>query len=380
MRYDAADARELGCTGLIGIHWRTKALATNIAALAAAGWDQSWIPPSRKSATIAAPPHRVPFDSDTTVPGQDRSMPVEEFYVDFARTNFGPEVAEAAGKLLAKIDGHRLPEPSGWIDGPGALKVNPGPWARVRMRYAFVDELAGLRGRVRGPASLGRFDDLLDTYRAMATMAELGCTRGELDRQAARIKAEKDPTRRKALAGEAVATRVRLARLWRQLIGLQLAATGTPGEIGTLANLEQHTRNRNAVLTVHDSLIIAALGDPLPLDAELSRSYTGSARLIVPTVRTQAAPGERMAMKVIALASQPMTDLVLLWRPLGRGEFRSLADTPLGRAVHIFTMPPAEADFEYYLEARTADGQNMAWPPGAPRLNQTVVVARLDRR
>ena len=35
-------ARRLGCTGLLGIHWRTKALAANLAACAAAAWDQPW--------------------------------------------------------------------------------------------------------------------------------------------------------------------------------------------------------------------------------------------------------------------------------------------------------------------------------------------------
>ncbi|HMD60508.1 MAG TPA: malectin domain-containing carbohydrate-binding protein, partial [Opitutaceae bacterium] len=44
MRFDAADARRLGCTGLIGIHWRTRILAPAISALAQAAWDQSWVP------------------------------------------------------------------------------------------------------------------------------------------------------------------------------------------------------------------------------------------------------------------------------------------------------------------------------------------------
>jgi hypothetical protein len=44
MRYDAADALRLGCTGLIGIHWRTRILAPAISALADAGWEQSWVP------------------------------------------------------------------------------------------------------------------------------------------------------------------------------------------------------------------------------------------------------------------------------------------------------------------------------------------------
>ncbi|MBN8457510.1 MAG: hypothetical protein J0M04_06720 [Verrucomicrobia bacterium] len=65
MRYDAVDALRRGCTGLMGIHWRTRILAPNISALAQAGWDQSWARPERllkivrrnpgTSATFTAP-------------------------------------------------------------------------------------------------------------------------------------------------------------------------------------------------------------------------------------------------------------------------------------------------------------------------------------
>lgn len=41
MRKDAADALEYGCTGLMGIHWRTRILGPNVSALARAAWDQS---------------------------------------------------------------------------------------------------------------------------------------------------------------------------------------------------------------------------------------------------------------------------------------------------------------------------------------------------
>jgi len=40
MRRDAADALAYGCTGLIGIHWRTRILGPNLSALANAGWEQ----------------------------------------------------------------------------------------------------------------------------------------------------------------------------------------------------------------------------------------------------------------------------------------------------------------------------------------------------
>ncbi len=40
MRRDAVDARKYNCTGLLGIHWRTRILSPNVAALANAAWEQ----------------------------------------------------------------------------------------------------------------------------------------------------------------------------------------------------------------------------------------------------------------------------------------------------------------------------------------------------
>jgi len=46
MRQDAADALKYGCTGLLGIHWRTRILGPNVSALAQAAWDQSTFNPA----------------------------------------------------------------------------------------------------------------------------------------------------------------------------------------------------------------------------------------------------------------------------------------------------------------------------------------------
>jgi len=54
MRKDAADALAYGCTGLLGIHWRTRVLGPNVSALAAAAWDQSAFNPAMGEA--AKPP------------------------------------------------------------------------------------------------------------------------------------------------------------------------------------------------------------------------------------------------------------------------------------------------------------------------------------
>ncbi len=52
-RQDAVDARRYGCTGLMGLIWRTRILGPNIATLAQAGWQQPWdedVEPSERPA------------------------------------------------------------------------------------------------------------------------------------------------------------------------------------------------------------------------------------------------------------------------------------------------------------------------------------------
>lgn len=515
LRTDAVDGRLLGCTGLLGIHWRSKAIAGNIAALAAAAWDQSWTPANYKlpatepedshvigavggtSAHFTAPvigadvpavyqnvrydvtayrlevpngiytvmlkfnePHytaagkRVfgvklqgqqvlehldlfakvgqnkaldyPFNGVVVTNGQlhieftreieypciagivvgnaifqrrincgggsiagyeadtapdhpanprrDRTMPVADFYTDFARVNFGASVAEAAGRLLAKIDGTQLPEPCTWIEGPGGIKIEKKPWAEVKAQYTFVDELAGLRAGVQGAGNSERFDYWLNTYRYMATLAELGCARGELDALITELKKAGETTTQQALAHDALAMRIKMARLWEQLLTHQLAATDTPGELGTLANLEQHNRLHQNFLTAHDQELAGFLDAPWPAELTLSQAYAGPARLIVPTVRTLAGKDEALMLKIIALDHQPMRHVQLCWRPLGRGAFRVVPVQPVAHAIFRVALPKTQVDIEYYIQAETAAGATLRWPVTAPHLNQTVVV------
>jgi len=356
MRHDAVDAKRYGCTGLLGIHWRTKQLAANVAALADAAWDQSWA--------------RDTAEGSKSAKGRDRTMPVEDFYTDFARINFGGSAAGPVGKLLAKIDGTNLPEPSTWIHGPGGIRIEKKPWSEIKAGYAFVDELAALRPQVKGAGNLERFDYWLNTYRFMAVMAELGCARGELDGIVAQLKKDK------SLAKQAVALRVRMSRLWEKMLTHQLAATDTPGELGTIANLEQHNRVHQKFLTAHDPVLTEAIGAVLPSEIELTAAYTGPTRLIVPTVRTQVARGETLTLKVIVLSAAPPRQATLRWRPMGQGEFASVPLQHVKNGVHLVTFPvkARDKDFEYYVEVAPATGAPLRFPATAPAINQTLVM------
>lgn len=92
-------------------------------------------------------------------------------------------------------------------------------------------------------------------------------------------------------------------------------------------------------------------------------------------MRTQIEPGESLNLNVIVLDNQPAKTAALYWRKLGRGGFKKVELRHIARAVYSVTMPAAKEDFEYYISAKTASGQKLAWPATAPAQNQTVVLA-----
>ena len=249
-RRDAADALAFGCNGLIGIHWRTKILSPNIAALAEAAWDQStWNenPTDVRSST----------DVSQRPPESPRDLPTGDFYADWTEAQFGPEVAKPLAELFERLDGGsgnyaadkdaaHLPRPADWIGGPGGIRVVRRPWEDEIKRYAFVDEMASWRDQVQGAGNRARFDYWLNTFRYLRAVGRIGSTRGDLDRIMEQIDAESDLAKKKDLAsGAAMAIRIQLAREWEQLMTWQLAATDTPGEMGT------PSESRNARETLH---------------------------------------------------------------------------------------------------------------------------------
>ena len=375
MRHDAADARRRGCTGLLGIHWRTKILAQNISALAQAGWDQSWL---REEMLAGA------AKTDGAGSGLNRGMPADDFYRDFARAHFGGTIADRAGEILTAADGFttayapKYPEFTGtseWIGGPGAMRTIREPWGKVRdSHYAFVEKFAALRPQVLGMGNRARFDYWMNTLRASALMVELACHRGALDIAIGKMKTEKSPAAKKSLAGSALVLRGDLARGWEKLIRLQIQLVSSPGELGTIANLEQHSRVNNKWLTVHDPALAEALGAPLPADCTPSMDYAGPTVLTVPTVRTSIDMGEALTLPILALDKPPVKSVSVRVRAMGTGDWQTIGARHVARAVWNATLPAATDDFEYQVIATGADGAMLHWPATAPERNQTVIV------
>lgn len=369
MRRDAADALRYGCTGLFGIHWRTRILGPNISALAHAAWEQ------------------VAWKAGTTDEGTKRDMPVEDFYEDWALTQFGPEAAGQIAKLFTRLDGGppaekgsqqkaNLPRPATWVKGPGGIRPDDRPWEDVSKEYAFVGGLAKLREQIKGAGNLERFDYWLNNFRYMRAVGKVNCTWARFNAAMAKVRAETDAERRKDLAREIVLPiRKELVSQVAEVHRYLLGAITTTGGMGNVANWQQHIIPK--LLEEPGKKLAEIMGEVLPADAMPSKDYDGPRRMLVPAVRTELMTGEELRLKVIVLAANRPKEAVLYWRAMGQGKYRKVRLNHIGRGVYSVALPAEESrnsDFEYYIKAGWAAGKDVYFPATAPQINQTVLI------
>ncbi len=323
------------------------------------------------------------------MPNRKRDLPCGDLYEDMCAAWFGPEVGADMAKLFTRLDGDggaygviqgraTLPRPEVWMYGPGAFDINraPGKWEDVAKSYAFVDEIAALRPKVRGAGNLERFDYWLNTFHYMRSVGQVISARKTLDDMMKKVNGENDAARKKEIArSEAMPARTAVARAWEKMMTHLLAATDTPGELGTISNIEQSTRGALKFVEKHDEALAKILEAPLDDQAKVSTSFSGEPRIIVPTVRSVINQGETPKLKVIVLDNDPPAEAGLFWRTMGTGDYQEKPLRHVARGVHEVTLPAVpEAGLEYYLQVKTAKGKTLVWPATAKSVNQTLVL------
>ena len=247
------------------------------------------------------------------------------------------------------------------------------PWEQVRKEYAFVDEFAALGPAVRGAGNRERYDYWQNTFAYLRAVGEVNCTWGEYNRVMETVRKQKDAAaQRDAARRLALPVRARLVALVGVVFDHLLATVKTTGELGTVANWNQH--NLPGLLGKPGEELSALLGEPLPASAQLTQAYRGPTRLIVPTVRTSLAAGEPLRVKVIILSEGPPRAARLYWRKLGERRYEQLALTGVGRGVYSVELSGgAKGDLEYYIQVEAEGGKSLYYPAAAPRHGQTVV-------
>ena len=372
MRKDAADAFKYGCNGLMGIHWRTKILGPNVSALAQAAWNQKGWSEAIENPTL-------------------RDMPVTDFYRDWARAHFGPEESDRIAEIFMTLDGgplyDREKDPvrhanlyrtSNWQDGPGGIIINRNPWDSIGKNFDFVDSLLVIRSGISGKGNLERYDYWINTFLFARTTARFGCIMGQIENLLLRMQAQLNESQKKIFVERNVLPlRIQAARIWEEMMFYLLQTVSTTGELGTIANLEQHNLSFLQVLTKFDSLIISELERSLPPEAELSMEYQGPLRIIVPAKRNLIEPGEDLDLKIILLSEQPVNETKFCYRFTGEKKYIKIPLIHVNKNVYKVVLASEkinERDHEYYIEVKSTAGEKAYFPATAPEINQTVVV------
>jgi len=308
--------------------------------------------------------------------GEPRGLSTADFYADWARANFGREVAGQVAAIFERIDGN-LPRVASQC--PCGVRPNIRTWSQVVKEYWFVDALQECRKKVKGAGNLARFDYWLNSLRYLRATGGMECAMGQFSQAMAKVDVEEDPVKRKELARTlAVPAYREVFQRYCEAFRLLLQTTNSAGGLGTVAIWQQRFYSGD-IGNLGDpysmgTILSNVLGEPLPTDLQPTQQYKGPARLIVPTIRSTAVEGEKLAVPIIILSENPAREARLHWRPMGTGEY-SVADLQhVARGVYSAALPPIPvAGIEYYIKVTTDDGQQLVFPATAPRLNQTVV-------
>ncbi len=313
------------------------------------------------------------------VPEVPRDLPCDDFYLDWAQAHFGKPVAQDAADLFVNLDKNEMPTASRWVKGPGGFVPIDKAWEIERKTYDFVDKFAALREKVTGKGNLSRFDYWLNTFRHTRMQLQIQCTRGELDQLIEQLKTEADTTKQKKLLEAAVACRIKLARQWEDMMTLLLSTTDTPAELGSIATLEQSSRNKLNFINVHDELLKQKLGQDIPKEMQVSSEFRGDPRIIILSRRTHINVNETFNLKIIVLDQKKPETVELHWRVIGEKEYHTIPANHIGRAVYNVCHQDLPVDtIECFITARTASNKKLIWPPTAPKINQTVVVCEIS--
>ena len=310
-------------------------------------------------------------DFEADWPETPRFMPSLDFYLDWAENQFGPAAGPEAAAIFARIDG-RHPIPVTWIGGPGNIQPDARAWEEVKPGYDFADALAALAPKVAGNGCQERFNYWRRNFAYMRDVAHFNCLWAQYNEAMEKAKAAKDKQAGLKIVREsALPIRRDMAILLGRIYDSLLANVSTTGELGTIANWEQHILP--GAWERPEAELRKILGSELPGDVLLPRDYRGEPRIILPALRTALEPGEALDVKVIVLAKQQPQNVVLHWREMGKKAFQSVALQNVGRRVYRAKIQAFKNDLEYYISA-TADGRDVFFPPTAPELDQTVIV------
>jgi hypothetical protein len=383
MRRDAADALAYGCSGLIGIHWRTRELGPNVSALAKAAWQQS---PWNPAEGILV--NSENFDEyKTKVSGdslKQRDLDVSDFYTDWAKYQFGENVGERIANIFVKLDGGvktvfrqpfitNLPRPADWVEGPGGLRLKYfKSWEDAGQKFGFVDEMEKLQPEVAGAGNIERFNFWLNEFRYLKATTRLVCLIDEFNMLASEMKSlpltEQKAFAEKNLVPKRIEEMKTLATVHEFLVQL----VTSKGTLGNLTNWQQHVIP--IFIGKQATELSTILGRELTAEEMPMTNISASlVNIISPTGTLE--KGDDFKIEILSMNTEKLIGTIS-FRMLGQDEFQQLQARHVSRGVYNIEIPARliQDDFEYYIEIKGNNKIIKTYPAGAPESTGVVTL------
>lgn len=361
--------------GLFGIHWRTRAISLQFSALAQYPWNPE--------------------------------LTSREFYTDFCASDFGLAGADAAacaalfddGKLDPTCKRHTTPACQGPtrppMQGlPAAIKADASSWSSQQGRYAFVDAIAAMDGKISGAENRERWMYWLSMLKSLQADAHYATTWGAFNAAIAKAGAEADPVKRKSVTmTEAMPLRLQMVEQAEMALLWKMNTTSTTGGLGAVANFNQFVlRNSLAVEDCtsqgatqgclnNTRLLKEYTGvSSLPAGAMPAATFRGVERGFVLSPRGSVERGRPLTVRYIALlqaASTATARATLHYRKMGSSDAFTPKAMSSVRSVFTADLGGGDGglneDVEYFVSLSGAT-RALKWPAGAPALPHTVIV------
>jgi hypothetical protein len=368
MRKDAFDAFSYGCDGLMGIHWRTINVDPMASALSKAAWEiGDW---SKK-------------------PQGNRDMSSEDFYQKWTTIQFGVEYANEIAEIFTALDGsplyiheenERNPylyRTSDWLRGPGGLRTVRLSSEEIQEKFGFIGQLETYIEKIEGISNQNRLNYWVGTFKYAKSMAVLGNTLHELDSLIVEANLKINDEQLTFVESIVIPKRVQANYEWREMIQQLLQVVNTKGELGMVANLQQHSMDLLKLLTKHDDQISNITGRPIPEVGLPDKTYSGLDRIIIPTRRTLLQINEDFNIKIIVLSNHKVTEAKLFWRNFGDRQYKeeNLHFKAPNHGIGIISSSSfSNMDFAYYISVQLENNKVLKFPDDAPETNRTIVI------
>jgi len=325
------DARQKGCRGLLGIHWRTKEVGESQALAAQYAWS----------------------------PEQS----LEEFYTDYGVRRVGTEYGPRFARLLQDLDALAYR----WIGGPGQSECGRFAWCHVtdepregrlaRLREGLIDLRKGIRASPCPSGALGRVDDIIATLdRGLA-----------FNKIAGYFVAGGPVAKALDMPGDDPAKAQTCGRLLDEINTLEFgnmldlwARTITSrGELGVLATI-----NGKAFADYRDKVVSLseACGREAP---DLSAPDAGHRGIISDYQLTTAPAGAPLMVRCVAYdGPSPAQAVTMEYTTSSQRKWRSTSMAPLQRSVFEAQIPvdTTQEGWVRYRVKATISGQTVQWP------------------